>query len=163
MAITQAKIKQAKLKKPLIVSYEIPDSFNPFATGEQLIRLESELKNQRELMKQGFEDMNKRFESELKNQRELMQQGFEDMNQRLESELKNQRELMQQGFEDMNQRLESELKNQRELMQQGFESMNKRFEDMQKNSNKRFYTMLWVLVMGGGFTITFRVLTFLMN
>jgi hypothetical protein len=55
MAITQAQVQgKSKIKplavKPPIVSYEIPDSFNPFATGERLICLEFELKNQRELM-----------------------------------------------------------------------------------------------------------------
>ena len=97
--------------KPPIVSYEIPDSFNPFATGERLIRLESELKNQRELMKQGFEAVDKRFEDMQKN------------------------------------------------TDKRFEDMNKRFEDMQKYMNKRFNMLTWI--MGGGFTIAFGALSFL--
>ena len=132
MAITQTQAKvqekskiqslaikpQEKHKKPQIVSYEIPDSFNPFATGERLIRLEDELKNQRELMQLGFESMNKRFEA------------------------------VDKRFEDMNKRFESESKNQRELMKQGFESV-----------DKRFNMMMWI--MGGGFTIAFGALSFL--
>ena len=34
----------------------------PFELGERIVRVEEELKNQRELMKQGFLQMDKRFE-----------------------------------------------------------------------------------------------------
>ena len=119
LAVKSQTIKPLAIKslavKPPIVSYEIPDSFNPFATGERLIRLEFELKNQRELMKQGFEDMNKRFEDMNKN----MDKRFEAVDKR---------------FEDMQKNTDKR-----------FEDMNKRFEDMQKYMNKRFNMMTWII------------------
>ncbi len=39
----------------------LPDRY-PFELGERIVRVEEELKNQRELMKQGFLQMDKRFE-----------------------------------------------------------------------------------------------------
>lgn len=72
---------------------------------ERSVRLEEELKNQRELMLQGFQHMDARFESMQKQMDERFaasDRRFDDVNQR---------------FNDMNQR---------------FGDMNQRFDDMNK-------------------------------
>jgi DNA anti-recombination protein RmuC len=67
---------------------------------ERIVRVEEELKNQRELMKQGFD-----------NQRELMKQGFDMMDKRFEEMQTNTNKRFEEmqtntdkRFEDMNKK-----------------------------------------------------------
>ncbi|MFO7749615.1 MAG: hypothetical protein R6V54_05935 [Desulfobacteraceae bacterium] len=51
---------------------------------ERMVRVEEELKNQRDLMKQGFEQMGKRFE-QVDKRFEQVDKRFEQMNSRFDS------------------------------------------------------------------------------
>ena len=54
-----------------------------FELHERMIRVEEELKNQRELMKQGFEQVDKRFE-QVDKRFEQVDRRFEQINKRFE-------------------------------------------------------------------------------
>ncbi len=55
----------------------------PFELGERIVRVEEELKNQRELMKQGFLQMDKRFE-QVDKRFEQVQASIEHMQASIE-------------------------------------------------------------------------------
>jgi tetrahydromethanopterin S-methyltransferase subunit G len=81
--------------------------------------LAKELGHQRELMKEGFAQMDKRFTQ--------MDKRLDQMDRRLDlmdAELKHQRELTKQGFEQVDKR---------------FEQVDKRFEQV----DKRFTMLTW--------------------
>lgn len=92
---------------------------------ERTIRVEEELKHQRELMLEGFKQMEKRFEQ--------MEKRFEQIDKRFEQ--------VDKRFEQVDKRFEQVAKHL-ELMQaessRRFEQIDKRFEQMQAESNKRF-------------------------
>ena len=148
MAIAQEKVQE----NPQIVSYEIPNSFNPFEMGERIIRVEDELRHQRELMQQGFAMMDKRFEYMQKN----MDKRFEDMQKNMDKRFEDMQKNMATRFEAMDKRFEDMQKNMATQFEYMQKNIDKRFEDMQKNMNKRFTVMMWV--MSGGFTIILGVL-----
>lgn len=102
---------------------------------ERMVRVEVELKSQRELMKQGFESMDRRFESMQKQ----MDERFESMDKRFESMQKQ----MDERFGAMDMRFSSLQKQ----MDSRFEAVDKRFESM----DKRFSSLQWF--MGIGFTM----------
>ena len=56
-------------------------SIYPIELSERIVRVEEELKNQRELMKQGFDQMDKRFELTQNS----MDKRFNEVNTRLEN------------------------------------------------------------------------------
>ena len=102
-----------------------PATFNyPLELTERMIRVEEELKNQRELMKQGFELMEKRFEQ--------VDKRFEQMQLNIDKR-----------FEQVDKRFE--------LMQN---SIDKRFDEVNAGiealSTKMFQFMIW----SSGFTAT---------
>jgi len=98
-------LQEQSLGKPPLV-YEIE-------LRERMVRVEEELKNQRELMKQGFDLTDKRFLE----MRENMNKRFEQVDKRFE--------LVDKRFEEMNLR---------------FGDMNSRFESLTKRID-RF--MVW--------------------
>ena len=71
---------------------------------ERMVRVEEELKHQRELMRQGFELMDRRFEAADKQQQALR----EDMNKRFEAV----QQQMDKRFEDMNKRFDEMVRRQ---------------------------------------------------
>ena len=89
---------------------------------ERIVRVEEELKHQRELMMQGFEMMDKRI-MELR----------EDMNMRFVLVDKRFEELR----EDMNKRFE-QVDKRFEQVDKRFEQVDKRFEEMRQDMNTRF-------------------------
>nr|VFK57204.1 MAG: hypothetical protein BECKTC1821F_GA0114240_101538 [Candidatus Kentron sp. TC] len=107
---------------------------------ERMVRVEEELKHQRELMKQGFDLMGKRLDAmnEENNKRfEAMSQEnnrrFEEINRRFEamSRENNRR------FEEINGRFE-EVNGRFEEINGRFEEINRRFEAMSQENNRRF-------------------------
>ena len=88
---------------------------------ERMVRVEEELKNQRELMQQGFAAIERRFGD--------MNHRFEDVNQRFDD--------INTRFEDVNSRFDDVNKR--------FEDMNRRFDDMHRSST-RWFTVLTVMV-----------------
>ena len=98
-------IAEQSLGKPPVV-YEIE-------LRERMVRVEEELKNQRELMLRGFEQMDKRFEDIQK----YMDKRFEQIDKR---------------FEQVERRFE--------LMERRFEQMDRRFDELNK---RLFQFMIW--------------------
>jgi uncharacterized protein (DUF3084 family) len=115
MALAQEDIEQIRLLIKNTLS-ETPETVNAnvryeLDLRERTIRVEEALKHQRELMLEGFKQMEKRFEQ--------MDKRFEQVDKRLEQ--------MQM---DMDRRFEQ--------MDKRFEQVDKRFEQMQMDINKRF-------------------------
>ena len=111
--------------------------------------LERELRHQRELMQEGFKQMDKRFEEmrlDMNKRFEAMDKRFEemrsDMNKRFEAVDKRFEELRL----DMNARFEMLIAS----TDKRFEAMDKRFEEMRSDMNARFVFMQWVIVSGFG-------------
>jgi DNA anti-recombination protein RmuC len=100
---------------------------------ERIATVETELKAQRDLMQQGFEQMEKRFEQvdrRLEEQRADMNDRFEQLDRRFEE----QRADMNDRFEQVDKRLEE----QRADMNDRFEQVDRRFEEQRADMNDRF-------------------------
>lgn len=99
---------------------------------ERTIRVEEELKHQRELMLEGFKQMEKRFE-QIDKRFEQVDKRFEQVDKRFE-QVDKRFEQMQvewnKRFEQVDKRLEQ--------IDKRFEQVDKRFEQMQVEWNKRF-------------------------
>ena len=98
---------------------------------ERTIRVEEELKHQRELMQQGFKEMEVRFEKMDRRfdlQREEMEARFEKMDRRLEL----QREEINKHVELQRTEINKRFELQREEMNKRFEQVDKRFEQVDK-------------------------------
>ena len=104
-----------------------------------------------ELMKQGFESVDKRFDD--------VNKRFDDVNKRFESVDKRFEELihyMDKRFESVDKRFESVDKRFEELihhMDKRFETVDKRFEDM----NNKFKLLTWIIGIGFGASNIFLV------
>ena len=78
-------------------------SFNcPIDLTERMVRVEEELKNQRELMKQGFDQMDKRFDQMKFN----MDKRFEQVDKRFE-QVDKRFEQVDRHFDEVNTRIEN--------------------------------------------------------
>ena len=86
---------------------------------ERMVRIEEELKAQRELMQQGFGFMEKRFEEARENMNARFEQARVDMHAR---------------FEQVDKRFEEA----REDMHARFEQVDKRFEETREDMHARF-------------------------
>jgi exonuclease VII large subunit len=78
----------------------------PLELTERMIRVEEELKNQRELMKQGFDQIDKRIELQQINMDKRFEQvdkRFEQVEKRFESMQQN----MNRNFDEVNNRLKA--------------------------------------------------------
>jgi len=126
MALAQDDIEQIQwlIKKALS---ETPETLNAnvryeLDLRERTIRVEEELKHQRELMVEGFKQMEKRFEQvdkRIEHMQLEMNKRFEQIDKRFEQ--------VDKRFEQVDKRFE-----QMQL------EMNKRFEQIQLEMNKRF-------------------------
>ena len=102
---------------------------------ERMVRVEEELKNQRQLMQQGFAAIERRF-GDMNHRFEDVNQRFEDINTRFED--------INQRFDDINTRFE-DVNSRFDDVNKRFEDMNKRFDDMHRSST-RWFTVLTVMV-----------------
>ena len=151
MALAEADLKQivdhvrVNLYDMLM---EVAPRFSPgsLSLHEGIIRLQEELKNQRELMAAGFEAVDKRFE-DINKRFEAVDKRFEDINKRFEAvdrrfeDVNNRFEDINNRFEDINKRFEAVDRRFEDLtanMNKRFEAVDKRFEDLTANMNKRF-------------------------
>jgi len=116
-------------------SFSKPPHVYEIELRERMVRVEEELKNQRDLMKQGFDLMDKRFIE----MREDMNKRFEQVDKRFEE----MREDMDKRFEQVDKRFIE----MREDMDKRFEQVDKRFESLTKRID-RF--MVWSF----GLTVT---------
>jgi predicted nuclease with TOPRIM domain len=100
---------------------------------ERIVRVEEELKHQRELMLQGFETSNRRFED--------MNKRFEEMRTDMNKRFEEMRTDMNKRFEQVDKRFEQ--------MDKRFEQMDKRFEQIDKHltiiTNRMDRFMFWSL------------------
>ncbi len=109
---------------------------------ERQIRVEEELKNQRELMKQGFDLMEKRFEQ--------MEKRFEQVDKRFEQ--------VDKRFEQIDKRFEQ--------VDKRFEQVDKHFEELRTDTNRRFeevdkrFNRITVLITTGFAMITVLITVF---
>jgi exonuclease VII large subunit len=113
---------------------------------ERIVRVEEELKNQRELIYEVLKMMDKRFEEARTDSNarfEQVDKRFEQVDKRFEQVDKRFEEMRL----DMNSRFEQVDKRFEEMLT----DMNKRFEETNSNMNSRFNMMMWF--MGLGFTI----------
>ena len=92
---------------------------------ERAIRVEEELKHQRELMMEGFKQMEKRFEQ--------VDKRFEQMQLETNKRFEQMQFEMNKRFEQVDKRLEQ--------VDKRFEQVDKRFEQIQLETNKRFEQM----------------------
>ena len=141
MALTKEDLQQIEDHIKSNISSWIGDTsltkssyFNEMELLERIVRVEEELKNQRELMLTGFEQSDKRFEEMQKN-----------MDKRFEEIQKN----MDKRFEQVDKRFEDMQKN----MDKRFEQIDKRFEDV----NSKFTMMFTFMTLG--FTILAVMMT----
>ncbi len=111
--------------------YTLTGSIYPVELGERIVRVEEELKNQRELMRQGFDQIDKRLELLQIN----MDKRFEQVDKRFD-QIDKRLELLQIN---MDKRFEQVDKH--------FDEVNARIENI---STKMFHFMIWSF----GFTAT---------
>ena len=156
MALAQEDIEQIQwlIKKTLS---EAPETFNAnvryeLDLRERTIRVEEELKHQRELMVEGFKQMDKRFEQmhlDMNKRFEQIDKRFEkmhlDMNKRFEQIDKR----FEQMHLDMNKRFE-QIDKRFEQVDKRFEQVDKRFEVL---TSRIDHFMIWsfatTLTVGG--------------
>ena len=125
------------------VRAELPGWLNelgPWALGgqlmERMVRVEEELKSQREILLTHVETSDRRFGD--------MNRRFEDANRRFDD--------VNQRFEDVNKRFDD--------VNERFEDVNKRFDDVNKrfdDNNKRHTTTQWAV--GIGFVVLTALVT----
>jgi len=121
MALAQEDIEQIRLLIKKTLS-ETPETLNAnvryeLALRERTIRVEEELKHQRELMLEGFKQMEKRFE-QVDKRFEQVDKRFEQVDKRIE-----QMQLdMDKRFEQMDKRFEQ--------VDKRFEQVDKKFEQL---------------------------------
>jgi hypothetical protein len=120
---------EQSLGKPPVV-YEIQ-------LRERMVRVEEELRHQRELMRAGFERMDERFMA----MRADMDKRFEQVDQRFEQADKRQEELRQ----DMLARFAQ--------VDKRFEQVDKRFDEMLKRHDQHFLWTLGFIATGVGLVI----------
>lgn len=96
---------------------------------ERVVRVEDELKHQRELMREGFERIDKRFQA-VDKRFEAMDKRFEAMDKRFEKT----QESMDKRFEAIDQRFQDMQK----TIDQGFKQANQRFEEIQLTTKDDF-------------------------
>jgi len=121
MALAQEDIEQIRLLIKKTLS-ETPETLNAnvryeLDLRERTIRVEEELKHQRELMLEGFKQMEKRFE-QVDKRFEQVDKRFEQVDKRIE-----QMQLdMDKRFEQMDKRFEQ--------VDKRFEQVDKKFEQL---------------------------------
>ena len=126
MALAQEDIEQIQylVKKTLSESPEARNANVRYELDlrERTIRVEEELKHQRELMSEGFKQMDRRFE-QVDKHFEQVDKHFEQ----IQSDMNKRFEQVDKRFEQMDKRFE-----------QIQSDMNKHFEQIQSDMNKRF-------------------------
>ena len=133
------------------VSLGKPPAVYEIELRERMIRVEEELKHQRELMQQGFVMMDKRFE-ELQHQ---MDKRFEAVDKRFESMDKRFEELqhqMDKRFDAVDKRFEA-VDKRFEAMDKRFEAMDKRFEEITRRLDRFMVWSFSTTVTVGGLVV----------
>ncbi len=98
---------------------------------ERIVRVEEELKHQRELMLQSFEISNKRFEEMRIDMNKRFEEMRIDMNKRFE-QVDKRFEQVDKRFEQVDKRFE-QVEKRFEQVDKHFEQVDKRFEQVEKH------------------------------
>ena len=106
---------------------------------ERAVAVEKELKAQRELMKQGFDQMEKRFEQVDKRFAQV-DKRFEQVDKRFEQ--------VDTRFEEMRSDTNQRFDDMRSDMEKRFAQVDKRFEEMRSDMNQRFSMMMRFMSIG---------------
>jgi len=127
---------------------------------ERIVRVEEELKNQRELIYEVLKMMDKRFEEariDMNNRFAQVDKRFEQVDKRFEQvekrfeQVDKRFEQVDKRFEEMRIDMNNRFQEMRADTNNRFEQVDKRFEELHSNLNTRFNMMMWF--MGLGFTI----------
>ena len=128
--------------------YKSADRIYPIELGERMVRVEEELKNQRELMKQGFDQIDKRLEVLQIN----MDKRFDQVNKHFD-QVDKRFEQVDKRFEQVDKRFE-QVDKRIEQVDKRFEQGDKRFDNINTRleaiETKMFQFMIW----STGFTAT---------
>ncbi len=137
----QKLIDQGMASRPEVVNANVRYELD---IRERIVRVEEELKHQRQLMMQGFEMMDKRFEemrTDTNKRFEQVDKRFEQMDKRFEEI----RTDMDKRFEEMRIDMDKRF----EQIDKRFEQVDKRFEQMDKHltaiGNRMDRFMFWSL------------------
>ncbi len=112
-------------------TYRSAGSIYPIELGERMVRVEEELKNQRELMKQGFDQIDRRME--------LMQVNMDKRFELMQNSMNKQSEQVDKRFEQVDKR---------------FEQVDKRFDEVNTRLKAIETKMFQFMVWSSGFTAT---------
>jgi DNA anti-recombination protein RmuC len=97
---------------------------------ERMVRVEEELKHQRELIKTILVEMDKRFDA--------VDKRFEAMQEQMVKRFDAMQEQMDKRFEAVQEQMEKRFEAIQEQMDKRFDAVDKRFEAVQEQMDKRF-------------------------
>jgi hypothetical protein len=124
---------------------------------ERSVRIEEELKQQREIMDRRFAESDRRF-AELSKQ---MNRGFDDVNRRFDDvnrrfdDVNLRFEDVNLRFEDMNKRFDESSRQTSERFAEASRQTSERFAEL----HKRFNGLQWMIMSGFAFTATLIAIT----
>ena len=117
---------------------------------ERSVRIEEELKQQREIMDRRFAESDRRF-AELSKQ---MNRGFDDVNRRFD-DVNRRFDDVNLRFEDMNKRFDESSRQTSERFAEASRQTSERFAEL----HKRFNGLQWMIMSGFAFTATLIAIT----
>ena len=145
MALTKTDLQQVQeyLREHIVDWFPMP----ALQLNERIIRVEEELKHQRELMLQGFENVDRRFED----LRENLDRRFDAIDKRFEvidTRFEESQRAFYKRFDESQRALDVRFTESQKATDKRFEelhiTMNARFGDM----NRRFTTLTWLIGIG---------------
>ncbi len=141
--------------------------FNEIELIERIVRVQEELKSQRELMLAGFEQSNKRFEDMQKytdKRFEVMQENMDKRFEMIQNNMDKRFEQVDRNFEIIQKNMDKRFEQVDKNFEIAQKNMDKHFEMIQNNMDKRFedvnsrFTMMFTF-MSLGFTILAAMMT----
>jgi len=126
---------------------------------ERIVRVEEELKHQRDLIHEVLKMMDKRFE-QVEKRFEQVDKRFEELRNDMNSRFEQVDKRFEEMRTDMNTRFEQVDRRFEELradMNSRFEHIDKKFEYTHADMNRRFNMMMWFT--GIGFTLITTIIT----
>ena len=133
MALTEEDIRTIKEHLPqwLGASNQL---LPVFALSERIVRVEEELRHQRELFASRFEAIDRRFEE----MREDMNKRFEEMREDMDKRF----DAMDRRFEELREDMDKRF----EAMDRRFEAVDRRFELIEGRMERQFLWLVGLLV-----------------
>ncbi|MDA3949765.1 MAG: hypothetical protein PF508_11140 [Spirochaeta sp.] len=107
------------------------------ALGERIVRVEEELKTQRDLIREGFAEAARRSEEQMAHfdaRFDDVNKRFDDVNKRFEEQTAN----FNTRFDDVNKRFEEQAAAFNKRFEEQAAAFNKRSEEQAANTNRRF-------------------------